>query len=113
MVLEMSTYSPLNHLTRLLAQKCFIAFSRHESLLKLHVHRILTTGHFVSTNIETHRYALLSSLLLLPPSYVQMSPSAPYELSKTLGLCYFLNMTDQLSHPHKKKKTDTVVVLRM
>jgi hypothetical protein len=102
MILEMSASSPLKHLTRLLAQKCFIEFSRRESLLKLYVYRILSTGHFVSTNNESHRYAMLSSLLLLPPSYVQISPSAAYELSKTLGLCYFLNMRDQVSHPHTK-----------
>jgi len=53
-VLEMSAYSPLNHLTRFLAQKCFIVFSRRESLLKLCVYRILSTGHFVSTNNESH-----------------------------------------------------------
>lgn len=111
MVLEMSAYSPLNHLTRLVAQKCYIEFSRSESLLKLCVCRILSTGHFVSTNNESHRYAMLSSLLLRPPSYVQASPSVPYELSKTLGLCYFLNMRDQVSHPHTK--TGTIIVLRM
>jgi hypothetical protein len=65
----------------------------------------------LSTNNEPHRYAVLSSLRLLPPSYAQISPSAPYELSKTLGLCYFLNMRDQVSHSHTK--TSTIVVLRM
>jgi hypothetical protein len=64
----------------------------------------------VSTNNESHRYVVLSSLLLLPPSYAQISPSAPYELSKTHGLCYFLNMRDQVSHPHTK--TSAIVVLR-
>jgi hypothetical protein len=65
----------------------------------------------VSTNNEYHRHAMLSSLLPLPSSYAQISPSAPYELPKTLGLCYYLNMRDQVSHPHTK--TGTVVILHM
>jgi hypothetical protein len=75
-----------------------------------HTHCILSAGHFVSTDNESHRYAMLSSPLLLPP-YDKISPLAPYELSKTLGLCYILNMRDQVSHP--LTKAGTIVVLRM
>lgn len=65
----------------------------------------------MSTSNESHRCAMLYCLLLLLPSYAQISPSTPYELSKTLGLCYFLNMRDQVSYPHTK--AGTIVVLRM
>jgi hypothetical protein len=96
---------------QLLAQKCFTDFSRRESLLKRYIWMLLSLAHFVSTNNEAPHGAMLSSRLLLSPSYAQLSPSAPYELSKTLGLCYFLNMRDKVSHPHTK--TGKIFVMLM
>ena len=64
MVLETSAYSPLNHLTRLLPQKCFIELSRRERLLKLHTHTHTHTHTHARTRARARTHSLSLSLSL-------------------------------------------------
>lgn len=52
------------------------------------------------TNRDASHYEVFSSLLPLRPKYLPQ-----HLFSNTLSLCFFLNVTDQDSHPYKKQVT--------
>jgi hypothetical protein len=61
-------------------------------------------------NDEAANYAVFFSLLLLPPSKVtRFLPSTLFLIF--LNLCWSLNVTDQISHPHKTSKYFVLYIL--
>jgi hypothetical protein len=53
------------------------------------------------TSYDAPHYAIFSSTLLLPPSWVQIFSSPP--CSKTFNLHSSLTVRDQVSHPYKTR----------
>jgi len=81
----------------------------HATYLLTSFYVTLPTAQYLaySTNRDASHYAVFSSLPPLRPKYLP-----EHLFSNTLGLCFFLNVTDQDSHPYKKQVT-TISALNM